>query len=137
MGAQTELRRRTHRVGVGIVEVVPEPREASSLRAIRANLSDRVCALLTAIVVAAQVADVVTTFHALGHHVYVEDNPLLRALIDRSPVAAYTVKLLVVTAMVVLILSRLHGRRAKGALAFAATLSLIAPVLNFLLIQGS
>lgn len=137
MGAQTELRGRTRRVGVGIVELVPERREDPSLRAIRANLSDRVCALLVAIVAAAQVADVVTTFHALGHSVYVEDNPLLRSLIDRSPLAAYTVKLLIVSAMVVLILSRLHGRRAKGALAFAAGLSLVAPVLNFLLIQHS
>ena len=59
---------------------------------------------------------------------------MFRALIVRNPVSAYAVKLLIVGAMVVLVLSRLHGRRAQIALAVAAGLSLTAPLLNFLLL---
>jgi len=77
---------------------------------------------------------VVTTFRALAGHVYVENNPLFRALIVRNPVAAYAVKLLAVSGMVLLVLSRLHGRRAQVALAIAAGLSVAAPLLNFLLL---
>lgn len=137
MATGTELEprvaRRRHRVGVGIVELVPD-REDASLRALRDNLGNHVCALLVAIIAAAQVADVVTTFRALSGQMYVENNPLFRALIVRNPLAAYAVKLLAVSGMVLLVLSRLHGRRAQAALAIAAELSLAAPVLNFLLL---
>ena len=126
--------RRARRVGVGIVELVPDRREDPSLRAIRENLADRVSALLVAIIAAAQLADVVTTARALAGNLYVENNPLFRALIVRNPVSAYAVKLLVVGGMVLLVLSRLHGRRAQAALWVAAALSLTAPVLNFLLL---
>jgi hypothetical protein len=137
MATETEVEprvaRRHHRVGVGTVELVPDHEDAS-IRALRDNLSNHVCALLVAIIAAAQVADVVTTFRALAGHLYVENNPLFRALIVRNPVAAYAVKLLAVSGMVLLVLSRLHGRRAQVALAIAAGLSLAAPLLNFLLL---
>jgi hypothetical protein len=138
MGMEADLEPRVagrHRVGVGILELVPERVEDPSLRAIRDNLADRVSALLVAIVVAAQLADVITTFRALRGSVYVEDNPLLHQLMVRSPAAAYAVKLLIVSAMVILVLSRLRGRRAQLALCVAAALSLIAPVLNYLLLM--
>jgi hypothetical protein len=119
---------------VGIVEIVPERRVDPSLLTIRDNLRSRICVLLLAILVAAQVADIVTTFRALSGHLYVEDNPLLRALLVRSPLAGYSVKLLAIIAMVLLVMSRLRGRRAQFALAIAAMLSLVAPLLNFLLL---
>jgi hypothetical protein len=136
-GADLEPRvRLRRRVGVGILELVPDEVEDRSVRTLRDNLANHVSALLVAIIVAAQVADVVTTFRALsGPSGYVESNPLLRVLMVRSPLAAYTVKMLLVTALVLVVLSRLRGRRAQAALAFAACLSLIAPLLNFLLLQ--
>ncbi len=138
MATDTELRQRAdappRRVGVGIVELVPERREDQGLRTLTDNLRNHVCALLVAIIAAAQCADVVTTFRALAGHAYVENNPLFRALIVRNPVSAYAVKLLAVTFMILLVLSRLRGRRAQVALAVAAGLSLTAPLLNFLLL---
>ncbi len=125
---------RGRRVGVGILELVPEHDEDRSLRTLKDNLHHRTSVLLVAIIAMAQVADVATTFRALTGPAYVENNPLFRALIVRNPVAAYSVKLLAVTAMVLLVLSRLHGRRAQVALAIAAGLSLTAPLLNFLLL---
>ncbi len=135
MGAGTQLEPRVRRVGVGRVELVADERRDRGVEMVRENLRDQVSALLLAVVLAAQLADVVTTVRALGGNMYVENNPLLRALIVRSPLAAYTVKLLVVSAVVLLVLSRLRGRRAQVALAVAAGLSLIAPVLNFLLLM--
>ncbi|MGH7723629.1 MAG: DUF5658 family protein [Candidatus Dormibacteria bacterium] len=139
MGAETRLEPRVRRVGVGIVEIVPDeveepsPRthQDPSLATIRENMRNRVCALLVAIIAAAQVADVVTTYRALAGHWYVENNPLLRTLIVRSPLAAYSVKLLIIAATVVLVLSRLRGPRARAALTVAAAISLTAPLLNF------
>ena len=144
MATETELGsrvegvvRRQRRVGVGILELVPERREDASLRTLKDNLRNRVCALLVAIIATAQLADVLTTFRALSASSYVENNPLFRALIVRNPAGAYAIKLLAVLGMVLLILSRLHGRRAQVALAIAAGLSLAAPLLNFsLLLRG-
>jgi Domain of unknown function (DUF5658) len=137
MGAGTDLKPRVRRVGVGIVELVPEGREDRGLRTLKDNLSNRLCAVFVMLIAAAQIADVVTTFSALASHSYIENNPLLRALIVRSPLAAYSVKLLVIFAIVLVALSRLHGRRAQFALGMAAGLSLIAPLLNAQLLLGS
>jgi hypothetical protein len=140
MATQTELESlvaRRRRVGVGILELVPEHEGDASLRALKDNLRDRVSALLVAIIAMAQVADVVTTFRALSGQEYVENNPLFRALIMRNPLSAYAVKMLAVSGMVLLVLSRLRGRRAQVALAVAAGLSLTAPLLNFLLLVRS
>ncbi len=133
-GADVALHVR-RRVGVGIVELVPEPAVVRSLGAVRENLTNRISLLLVAVIVAAQVADVITTVRALSSSLYVENNPLLRALIVRSPLAAYSVKLLAVAALVLVILSRLRGPRARVALTVAAGLSLLAPVLNFSLLM--
>lgn len=126
---------RTRRVGVGIVELVPERHVDRSLQTLVENLTDRICALLVAIVAAAQMADVVTTSQALSVHTYVESNPVLRALVVRSPASAYAVKCLVVAAMVLLVLSRLRGRRAQFALAVAGAVSVVAPLLNLALLN--
>ena len=134
---EPRVQRRQRRVGVGIVELVPERREDASLRTLKDNLRNHVSALLVAIIAAAQLADVITTFRALSAHAYVENNPLFRALIVRNPVSAYAVKLLAVGAMVLLVLSRLRGGRAQVALAIAAGLSITAPLLNFLLLLRS
>ena len=137
MGAGTELKPRVRRVGVGIVELVPDAREDRGLRTLKDNISNRICAVLVMIIAAAQITDVVTTFSALASHSYIETNPILRALIVRSPLAAYTVKLLAIFAIVLVALSRLRGRRAQFALALAAGLSLIAPLLNVNLLLHS
>ena len=126
---------RTRRVGVGIVELVPEARVDRSLQTLVENLSDRICALLVAIVALAQLADVVTTSRALSISAYVESNPILRALLVRSPASAYAVKCLVVAAMVLFVLSRLRGRRAQFALGVAGAVSVVAPLLNLALIN--
>ena len=135
--AREVAHRRLHRVGVGILEIVPEQVEDRGVRNLKDNLRDRICALLVAIVVAAQAADVITTVRALAGHGYVENNPLLRELIMRSPPAAYTVKVLAIAAVVLLVLSRLRGQRARVALAIAATISLAAPLLNIALLMRS
>ncbi len=136
MGTGTDLAPRVRRrVGAGIVELVQEQPRDRSLATMRDNLASHVSQLLVAIILAAQVADVVTTVRGLATTAYIENNPLLRELILRSPLAAYAVKLLTVTALVLLVLSRLRGRRANVALAMAAAISLIAPVLNFRLLM--
>jgi uncharacterized membrane protein len=131
------VQRRLHRVGVGILEIVPDEVEDRGLRNLKDNLGDRVCALLVAIIAVAQAADIVTTYRALAGHGYVENNPLLRELIARSPVAAYSVKVLMIFAVVLLVLSRLRGQRTQVALAVAAAISLSAPVLNIALMMRS
>lgn len=130
-----DVEQRVHRVGVGLVELVPDEVPDRGLITLMENLSDRVCALLLAVVVAAQLADVVTTFRALSLSHYVENNPLLRELMVRAPGAAYSVKLLSITAMVLVVLSRLRGGQARAALAVAGIISLVAPVLNFTLLS--
>ncbi len=138
MAAGTDLEQRVvtgHRVGVGTVELVPERAGDPSVRAVLDNLADRVSVLFVGIVIAAQVADVVTTMRALAARVGIEDNPLLRQLMLHSPAAAYAVKLLLVGAVLLLVLSRLRGRRAHVALGVAAALSLIAPLLNIALLM--
>ncbi len=141
MATETELEPRAlarrRRVGVGFLELVPETHEDPSLRTLKENLHNHVCALLVAIIATAQFADVVTTFRALSGQAYVENNPLFRVLITHNPLAAYAVKLLAVTGMILLVLSRLHGRRAQVALAVAAGLSITAPILNFALLVRS
>jgi uncharacterized membrane protein len=129
--------RRLHRVGVGILEIVPDEVEDRGVRNLKDNLSDRVCALLVAIIAAAQAADIVTTYRALAGHGYVENNPLLRELIARSPVGAFTVKVLMIFAVVLLVLSRLRGQRTRVALVIAAAISLTAPLLNIALMMRS
>jgi hypothetical protein len=137
MGARTELKPRVHRVGVGIVELVPEAKEDRGLQTLKENLANRLCVVFVMMIATAQLADVVTTFSALASNLYVENNPLLRALIMRSPLAAYSVKLLVIFAIVLIALSRLHGRRVQFALGMAAGLSLMAPLLNVQLLLSS
>jgi hypothetical protein len=126
--------RRTRRVGVGIVEMVPEAPVDFARENLAANLRNRSVLLLLMILMAAQSADILTTYAALGSHRYVEENPLFRVLIARSPLAAYTVKLLAVIWLSLLSISYLRGRRAAIALALAAALSLTAPLMNFLLL---
>ncbi|MEO8897361.1 MAG: DUF5658 family protein [Candidatus Dormibacter sp.] len=129
--------RRVHRVGVGILELVPEPRLDRSLETLKANLRDRVVLLVLAILLAAQAADIATTSRALAGDRYVEKNPFFSVLLFRSPLAAYTVKLLMVGWLALLALGYLRGRRVVFALILAAALSLSAPLMNFaLLLHG-
>lgn len=131
------LERRAHRVGVGIVELVAEPRTDRSLETLKANLQDRVVLLLLSILMAAQLADVLTTAQALTNRQYAEENPLFRVLLAHSPTAAYTVKLLTVVWLALLALGYLRGRRVAAALCLAVAVSLSAPLLNFaLLLHG-
>lgn len=137
MSVETGRRRRTRRVGVGIVELIPEPRVDHRLETLKANLHERSALLLVMILMAAQTADIVTTYSLLANNRYVEENPFFRVLIAHSPVAAYTVKLLLVLWLTLLAMSTLRGRRVVFALGLAAALSLSAPLLNFaLLLHG-
>jgi Domain of unknown function (DUF5658) len=137
MSVGTGQERRVRRVGVGIVELVAEPPQDRSLETLKANLRNRVVVLLLVILAAAQVADIVTTSRALANPRYVENNPLFSVLLAHSPLAAYTVKLLMVGWLALLAVGYLRGRRVAAALCLAAALSLSAPLLNFaLLIHG-
>lgn len=126
--------RRVRRVGVGIVELVPEPPVDRSLETLRANLNSRPVLLVLSILLAAQAADIVTTARALAGSGYMERNPFFAVLLSRSPLAAYTVKVLMVAWLVLLALGYLRGRRVLAAMLLAAALSLSAPVLNLLLL---
>lgn len=137
MSVGTGVERRVRRVGVGTVELVPEPQLDRSLETLRANLRSHVVILLLMILLAAQTADIVTTSAALANHRYVEENPLFRVLLAHSPLAAYTVKLLMVIWLAILAVGYLRGRRVAAALCLAAAVSLSAPLLNFaLLLHG-
>lgn len=126
--------RRVRRVGVGIVELVPEPPLDSSLETLKANLRSRSVLLMLSILLAAQAADIATTARALAGSGYMEKNPFFAVLLSHSPLAAYTVKVLMVGWLVLLALGYLRGRRVLAALLMAAALSLSAPVLNVLLL---
>jgi hypothetical protein len=133
----TGQERRVRRVGVGILELVPEPRVDRSLETLKANLRDRVVLLVLGILLAAQAADIATTARALAGNGYVEKNPFFSVLLSRSPLAAYTVKLLMVGWLALLALGYLRGRRVVFALFLAAALSLSAPLMNLaLLLHG-
>ena len=136
MTVETELAQRasTRRVGVGILELVPEEPSGPVAR-LRANLHDRVLVLLVAVLVAAQAADVVTTYRAIWRQNYVEQNPLFRALLNQSAVGGFSLKLLLVAGITALVMTTLRGNRAAVALALAASISLTAPVLNFMLLM--
>jgi hypothetical protein len=134
MSVGTGQERRVRRVGVGIVELVPEPRLDRSLETLKANLRSRVVLLMLTILLAAQAADIVTTSRALSGNGYVERNPFFAVLLSHSPLAAYTVKLLMVGWLALLALGYLLGRRVVAALLLAAALSVSAPLLNFALL---
>lgn len=133
------------RVGTGIqdrVAVVSGPvagarHSSHAAETLRANLQDRVVLRLMMILLAAQSADILTTYHALSSSGYVEQNPLFRILLARSPLVGYTVKLVLALWMALLAMSYLRGKRVAAALGLAAVLSLVAPVMNaFLLLHG-
>jgi hypothetical protein len=126
--------RRVRRVGVGILELVPEPPLDRSLETLKANLRSRPVLLMLSILLAAQAADIVTTSRALAGSGYMERNPFFAVLLSHSPLAAYTVKVLMVGWLVLLALGYLRGRRVLVAMLLAAALSLSAPVLNVALL---
>jgi Domain of unknown function (DUF5658) len=134
MSVGTGQERRVRRVGVGIVELVPEPRLDRSLETLKANLRSRPVLLMLTILLAAQAADIVTTARALAGNGYMEKNPFFAVLLSHSPLAAYTVKLLMVGWLALLAVGYLHGRRVLAALLLAAALSVSAPLLNLLLL---
>ena len=137
MSVGTRQERRVRRVGVGIVELVPEPRLDRSLETLKANLRSRSVLLMLTILLAAQAADIVTTSRALAGNGYMEKNPFFAVLLTHSPLAAYTVKLLMVGWLALLALGYLRGRRVLAALLLAAALSVSAPLLNLaLLLHG-
>ncbi len=113
MSVGTGQERRVRRVGVGIVELVPEPRLDRSLETLRANLRSRSVLLMLAVLLAAQAADIVTTARALAGNGYVEKNPFFAVLLSHSPLAAYTVKLLMV-AWLALLAARLPARTPRA-----------------------
>jgi len=120
---QTQQRRRT---GIGILEVIPEPARFGRLRE---NLI--ACRTLLFALFVAQAEDGMTTYVAMNQG-DVEANPVLRLLTGSSPAVALALKLALVFAVVMIALTRLPQRRARGALIVALGLSLTGPVANTL-----
>jgi len=119
------------RVGVGRVELVAEP---SRLSLLRANLADGACRLLILAVFIAPALDTLTTTLALQRPGFFERNPVLD---PRNPLLAMSVKFTAVSALMVLALSILSVRRARGMLRYAVVFSLVAPILNTVLLYGA
>lgn len=137
MGVGIGLDSQAREVHIGGVELVAERRANRSAQTLRINLQNRACLVLVSILVVAQTADVVTTSQALSSRRYVEENPLFQTLLTRSPLVAYSVKMLMVGWLTLFAMSYLRGRRLAAALGFAAALSLTAPLLNAVLLLHS
>jgi uncharacterized membrane protein len=122
-------KRSSQRIGKGRVELVPEG-GAVRFGRLRANLADRPLGVLLVAVLLAQLADAVTTYIALHGGGFAELNPLFQPLLAASPWLANVVKLVAISAVLLLALVRLPVHRARTAVLLAACLSLIAPLLN-------
>lgn len=122
------------RVGRGYLEVEPEP-AITARHHFGATL--RRCRWLLGAVIAAQLADVVTTRIALASPAYHERNPVMSQLtihgVGGSAVGA-AVKLGVVLGVLAIAMARLTPERAQVAVALALVLSLAAPVVNTLVL---
>lgn len=114
------------RTGVGLLEV-----EAGTA-ALSASLWTKLaaCWVLLVGLVAAQMADAVTTAVALAQPGYLEENSVMRVVTGAGFGATLAVKLGAVLVVVALALWRLPVRRARVALALALGLSLVGPVAN-------
>lgn len=123
---------RRQRIGVGRVELVPEPARFATLRA---NVADALCRLFVLGVLVAQAVDTLTTTIALRQSGYFERNALLGTL-AASPAAALVVKLAAIGAVIALALLRLPTRRARVALTLALVLSVVAPIINVATLLG-
>lgn len=103
---------------------------------VRANIADRSVRLMAGTFLGAQLADIATTNIALQRAGLVENNPLFRTLFHVLPSYANLIKLVAAMGVIVFALSMLAPPRARAALIVAATLSLVAPVLNSLRLLG-
>jgi uncharacterized membrane protein len=120
--------RSSQRIATGRVELVHEG--TVRFDRLRANLADRRCRALLIAVLVAQVADALTTYIALHSGGYAEQNPIFQPLLAASPWLANLIKLAGISAVLLLALVRLPVHRARTAVLLAASLSLIAPLLN-------
>jgi hypothetical protein len=119
--------KRRGRIGVGRVELVPEPR--LRFERLRSSLADTACRLLVLGALIAQAADSLMTAVALGRSGYYERNPLFGSTAG-SPIASLCVKLGAILAVLSVALLRLPTRRARMAVGLAFALSAIGPLLN-------
>lgn len=120
----------TGRTGRGLVEVEHDP-----VRVPRRRIREAVrgCRWLLAGLLAAQLADVVTTQIALRSVAYVERNPLMSHITTNGVAGGAldaALKLGSVLAVVVVAMLRLTPKRARVVVAVALLLSLTAPVIN-------
>lgn len=125
------LRTTTRRTGRGAVEVEHDPVRVTRLRRLYAAV--RQSGWLLAGLLAAQLADVVTTKIALRSSAYVERNPLMSHITTNgiaSGALDAALKIGIVFALVVVAALRLTPKRTQVAVAVALLLSLIAPVIN-------
>jgi hypothetical protein len=122
------------RVHVGRVELIPEAAAKVWLARLRANV--HACRFLLVVVVAAQLADVITTQIALTRGGYFEANGLMSGVVYGSPIGTLALKLGAVVAVLAVALTRLPKNRALGAVGLALALSLIGPVANLAALLG-
>jgi len=131
-GQATEQRTRWH-VGIGRVELEPEPLRFAVLRA---NIRDPLSRALLALSGVAQLADVVMTAVMIRSGGWYERNAVV-AGIATNPTIAAAIKVGAVAAVCILALARLPRRRARVALAPAAVLSTMGPLINLVQFLGS
>ena len=100
----------------------------SRLLAIKHNMRVPLYRRLAIAFIGLQCADVATTAIAL-HVGLTESNPLLRMVLDRNPFAAYSIKLLLMSALGLFTLTFLHPR---SSLLIVSGVTLFAVVSNIL-----
>jgi hypothetical protein len=121
-------------VHVGRVELLPVPPAKVWFARLRGNV--HACRWLIVTVVAAQMADVITTQIALTRGGFFEANGLMSPVVYGSPIGTLALKLGAVVAVLALALVRLPRRRALVAVGLALALSLIGPVANLVALLG-
>jgi hypothetical protein len=122
------------RVHVARVELLLELAAKVWFARLRPNL--HACRWLLVAVVAAQLADVITTQIALSRGGYFEANGLMSGVVYGSPIGTLALKLGAVVAVLALALVRLPRSRALVAVGLALALSLIGPVANLAALLG-
>ena len=105
---------------------------------VREALAWRDVRVVVGLFCAAQLLDGLTTYLALSSHRFEEENPLLGGILDRYPLAAFGVKLVLAAVVVTALLTlRLRWRLRLVVISLFALASLVAPVANLLRLVGA
>ena len=85
--------------------------------------------LLLSLILLGQLSDIATTAIAIHHGAH-EQNPLFNWLLHISPLLAYSLKLIAISAVCLLVLVRARDNQLTKLLVYAAIISWFAPVSN-------